>query len=506
MNLRPYQQDCLNKTLEGFQAFRKQLCVLPTGGGKTIIFSHLARQIAPKKTLILAHRDELIQQACDKLHSATGIRAEVEKAEQKASLDAPVVVASIQSMTRRLDKYPRDHFGLVVADEAHRAMSDTWQKVLTYFDTRILGVTATPNIQGKKKLGEFFENIAYEISIFELIQKGYLSKISVQAIPISIDLGGVRRVAGDFDENQLAEAIGPWLEKIADAVVKIAQSRKCLAFLPLIATSKLFTYFLQQRGLRAEHIDGQSPDRKAILSDYANGKYQVLSNSMLLIEGYDEPSIDCIVCLRPTQNESLYQQICGRGTRIHPNKKDLLLLDFLWMHERHSLMRPANIFSKSEEEAKFITEQSFKSEDERSIEDLERDYKFEREATLARELASKQAKRNKNVDLMEYCLSLDSTDLIDWEPTMKWHLDPISDGQRSFLEKQGIHVDGLRGKGHASAIIEKIIFRRKANLATVKQVKWLKRFGHHDPANASFEEASAFLDSKFRKNKTVDSI
>jgi superfamily II DNA or RNA helicase len=343
MQLRGYQETAVASILAGFQEFDRQLAVMPTGAGKTIVFSKLAEAMQPRRSLILAHREELIEQAVDKIAKSTGIFAQVEKAEQRASLMSPVVVASIQTLmgAQRRERWPRDHFAQIVVDEAHHALADSYQKVLRHFTGKVLGVTATPDRGDKRNLGQYFENVAFEITMFDLIKQGYLSPVKVKALPVEIDLKNVKSVAGDYSADDLGTALTPYLRSIAKALRDHASFRKCLVFLPLIATSKTFTDICQQEGLSAAHIDGTSEDRKEILARFADGEFDILNNAMLLTEGYDDPSIDCIVVLRPTRSRSLYAQMVGRGTRVHPAKDDLLVLDFLWLHEKHNLVRPA---------------------------------------------------------------------------------------------------------------------------------------------------------------------
>ena len=306
--LRPYQQEAIDKTFQGFREFRKQLGVAPTGSGKTICFAYMAQQTQPEKTLILAHRGELLTQAIDKIRKTTGIDADLEKAEDYACREAPVVVASVQSMIRRYQSWPKDHFGLIVVDEAHHTLSKTYLDVLNHFNgTKIIGVTATPDRGDRKNLGRFYENVAFDISLKKLIKDGFLAPIKIKSLPIEVDLSEVRtKTTGDYDENDLDRAVRPILEETAQVVAREAGDRKILVFLPLIATSKDFTAMLLDHGLKACHVDGKSPDRAQILEDYKNDKYRVLCNSMLLTEGYDEPSIDTIVMLRPTQSRPLF--------------------------------------------------------------------------------------------------------------------------------------------------------------------------------------------------------
>ena len=356
--LRGYQIAAVEAISEGFRTYNRQLLVAATGAGKTQIFCEVIRRSQPGKALVLCHREELVEQARRRLETF-GIKADVEQGDAHATPDAPAVVASVQTLMRdtRLTRWRPDHFGMVVADEAHRAMSDSWQKVLQYFDesARVLGASATPERSDKKSLGRYFENIAYEIGLLDLIRQNWLAPIQVKTVPLQIDLGDCRTTAGDWNAEDVGHALEPYLERIASVLYE-HRHRKILVFLPLIAISQQLARLCRLRGMAAEHIDGQSGDRQAILERFKRGKTTLLTNAMLLTEGFDEPSIDCVVCLRPTQVRSLYSQIVGRGTRIYPGKDHLLLLDFLWLAEEHNLIKPAHLVAGDEEEAKAITD------------------------------------------------------------------------------------------------------------------------------------------------------
>jgi superfamily II DNA or RNA helicase len=356
---RGYQIDGRENTFKAFaEGYRKVLIVLPTGAGKTIVFASIAARVVRKhRVLILCHREELIQQAAAKVALVTGIQPEIEKAEQTASLEAPIVIASVQSMHRRRTKYPEDHFGLVICDEAHHALSGEWQAVLKHFDAyaRVLGVTATPHRGDRRNMGEYFEQIAFELPLFTLINDGFLSRILIESVPLGADLTPVSRSGGDFNAAQVDQALAPVLDKAAAAIAEKCRDRQTLVFLPLIRTSLEFKERLLKCGLRAEHVDGESENRKDILQRFERGEIQVLCNSSLLTEGYDCPSVSAVVILRPTRSRALYQQMVGRGTRVHPGKENLLLLDFIYQYERHDLIKPAHLVAKSDEEAEEIS-------------------------------------------------------------------------------------------------------------------------------------------------------
>lgn len=504
--LRPYQEQFVSTTLGKFRDHSKLLGVAPTGSGKTVMFSSMAEQMHPVRTLILAHREELLTQAQDKLFRSTGLAAQIEKAEHRASHQADVVVASVQTLMRdkRLQRWPRDHFGLVVVDEAHRVLADSYQKVLSHFDpyAKVLGVTATPDRGDKRNLGEYFEDISFEIGLHELIKQKYLSPIAVRTVPIQINLAGVRTTAGDYNDADLGNAIEPFLESIVGELGAAIGNRKTLVFLPLVRTSKMFVDLCRRAGLTAEHVDGTSSDRKEILDAYARGEFQILCNSMLLTEGFDEPSVSCVICLRPTKIRALYSQIIGRGTRIHPGKDNLLVLDFLWMTEKHSLVRPAHLVAPSEE----IAQQMVAMSEDAAGEDLEQDLmemvsdaKEARERKLAEELEANAKRKSKLIDPIEFALSLHEVDLADWEPTMRWHRDPPSDGQLRALKQFGFDPAAVPSKGYASVILDRIFSRRELNLATPKQLHWLRKTGHPQPELATFAEARTWLDQQFNR-------
>ncbi|MEL0098640.1 MAG: helicase-related protein, partial [Opitutae bacterium] len=289
-----------------------------------------------------------------------------------------------------------------------------------------------------------------------------------------------------------------YLPNIVQQLLTHARHRKILVFLPLIATSKKFAALCNKAGLKAKHLDGQSENRREILNEFSMDGFQVLCNAMLLTEGYDEPDVDCVVILRPTRSRPLFCQMVGRGTRVSEFKEDLLLLDFLWNHEKHNLIRPAHLIAETEDTAKLITKQLERNsrggkQEELDLQDLATEANLEREEKLAEELKANAKRKASERDVLEFCLSLHKPNLADFEPTMKWESEPMSEAQRALLEKNGVNPDGVKGAGHASKLIDLIISRSKMNLATPKQVRLMRRFGHKSPESASFDEASAFI-------------
>lgn len=501
MKLRGYQEQCVDAVERGFGNFSKQLAVLPTGGGKTIVFSALASRRQPGRTLILAHRRELVDQAAKKLEASTGIRASVEMAEDRACLTAPVVVASVQSMLARLERWPQDHFSLVVCDESHHVLSDSWQRVLKHFDgwADVLGVTATPDRGDKRNLGQYFENVAFEVGLFDLVKAGYLSKISILPVPIQIDLAGVGSSAGDYDSDDLGHAIEPYLDEIACAIRDKAAFKRTLVFVPLKATSHKFVEACRRAGLTAEHVDGESPDRAEILARFANCEFEVLSNAMLLTEGYDDPGIECVVVLRLTRSRALYSQMIGRGTRICEGKNGLLVLDFLWMHEKHQLIRPAHLVARSDDEAEMMTREAFdrsaggEKQEEFDLEGLASDVQAMREKKIREEIAKHKHKRGELIDAAEWAVKHGKASLADWEPSMGWESKELTEAQITALKRNHIDPDTVRGRGHAVQIIGEIMKGQRLVLASVAQRMRMKQCGVPNWETATAEDARKFF-------------
>lgn len=502
--LRPYQAEAKQAILSAWdEGYRKTLLVLPTGCGKTVVFSSVTENQVNKghRVLIMAHRGELLDQAADKLKEASGLDSVLEKAES-TSLGSflPVTVGSVQSLAqeKRLARFPNDYFQDIIVDEAHHCLSDSYKRVLDHFpDANILGVTATPDRGDMKNLGEFFDSKAYEYSMTEAIREGYLCPIKAQMIPLELDIADVGISSGDFSAGEIGHALEPYLQQIAAEMANYCRGRKTVVFLPLIATSQKFCAMLNDAGLRAAEVNGNSDDRSEVLSDFEAGKYDVLCNSMLLTEGWDCPSVDCIVVLRPTKIRSLYQQMVGRGMRLSPGKTELLLLDFLWMTERHDLCRPSALISKDETIAKKIDERMMEDADGFDLieaeEQAERDILAERESALAKQLAEMRGKKRKLVDPLQYALSIAAEDLTSYVPTFAWEMAPPSEKQIAFLERRGIFADSVRNAGLASLLIDRLQRRQQMGLATPKQIRCLERYGFRQVGTWAFEDASSLI-------------
>ena len=503
--LRPYQQQARDRIHAEWDAgHTRTLLVLPTGTGKTIVFASVAAdQVrAGDRVLILAHRGELLEQAADKLRRATGLGSAVEKAESTC-LDSwfRVVVGSVQTLQRtaRLERFPHDYFGTIIIDEAHHAITDGYRRILDYFgDAKVLGVTATPDRGDMRNLGEVFDSLAFEYKLTDAIKEGYLCRILAQTIPLQLDITSVTMSGGDYAVGDLGTALDPYLEQIAAEMARRCKSRKTVVFLPLIKTSQKFRDLLNAHGFRAAEVNGQSDDRRQVLADFDAGKYNVLCNSMLLTEGWDCPSVDCVVVLRPTKVRSLYSQMVGRGTRLSPGKTDLLLLDFLWMTDKHELCRPADLVCEDRTVARQMTEHLAETGCPEDIEEAaaqaSEDVVAQREEALAKQLEEQRRKKAKLVDPLQYEMSIQAEDLAGYVPAFGWEAGPPSEQQTAALEKLGILPDAVESAGKAALLLDRLNKRRDEGLTTPKQIRCLEKYGFQHVGTWSFEAARHMID------------
>ena len=503
--LRPYQQQARDRIHAEWDAgHTRTLLVLPTGTGKTIVFASVAAdQVrAGDRVLILAHRGELLEQAADKLQRSTGLVSAVEKAESTC-LDSwfRVVVGSVQTLQRtaRLERFPQDYFGTIIIDEAHHAITDGYRRILDYFSgAKVLGVTATPDRGDMRNLGEVFDSLAFEYKLTDAIKEGYLCKIMAQTVPLQLDISSVTMSGGDYAVGDLGTALDPYLEQIAAEMARRCKSRKTVVFLPLIKTSQKFRDLLNTYGFRAAEVNGQSDDRRQVLADFDAGKYNVLCNSMLLTEGWDCPSVDCVVVLRPTKVRSLYSQMVGRGTRLSPGKTDLLLLDFLWMTDKHELCRPADLVCEDRTVARQMTEHLAESGCPEDIEEAaaqaSEDVVAQREEALAKQLEEQRRKKAKLVDPLQYEMSIQAEDLAGYVPAFGWEAGPPSEQQTAALEKLGILPDAVESAGKAALLLDRLNKRRDEGLTTPKQIRCLEKYGFQHVGTWSFEAARHMID------------
>lgn len=532
MQPRPYQLQAHDAVKAEWDAGRrKTLLVLPTGTGKTIVFCMLSETMVRLgcRILILAHRGELLDQAADKMRQVTGLGCCVEKAEQSAFDEwYRITVGSVQTMMResRLQKFPHDYFDVIIVDEAHHALAETYQRILNHFpNAKVLGVTATPDRGDMRSLGQYFDSIAYSYPLPKAIKDGYLSRIVARTIPINIDLDnakipiygpdgvdkdifdmpvkqkvvayrhGVRQTSGDFNASDIDSVITPYLKQIVEEMKTHCADRKTLVFLPLIRTSQHMRDLLEEAGFRACEVNGDSKDRKEVIDAFAEGKYNVCCNSMLLTEGFDCPSVDCVICLRPTKIRSLYCQIVGRGTRPFPGKKNLLLLDFLWMSQKHDLCRPAYLLAENEHQAAAATKKINEAGADVDLEQMqivaEQEEIHEREAALLKELNRLKKKRGTVTDPVEFAMQIHDESLAKYEPKGLFEQQPASLDQLQKLIQAGIDATKITSTGQADAFLD--VLDKRRSLASPNTVKKLKSYGFRHVETWSKEAAQKMI-------------
>lgn len=533
MELRPYQKDAVDAVFREWESVNSTLIVLPTGAGKTICFSAIAKHVVDSggRVLILAHRGDLLEQAQEKLMISAKLDSSLEKAESHAPLDAEVVVASVQTISReeRLNQYPCDHFTAIIIDEAHHAVNDTYRRIIAYFaGAKLLGVTATPNRSDLRSISDIFETTAFKYDIRTAIDDGWLSNIVVRRCNLEIDISKVSCVAGDYQSNELGEVLEPYLEQIAEQLTDKASDRKILVFVPLVSIGEKFAGILNEHGFRAACVSAKSKDRTEIKEAFDNGALNVVCNAMLWTEGYDNPAVDCIVNLRATRSISLFRQILGRGLRLAPEKENCLVLDFLWHTSRkgYNILSPVDLFIDKADipyaENFLETEEAFEIGE---LDALASGARVDAAAALAKQLRQAQNRHfgnrafreldNDNVIYL-YDAETDNLDTVcidndpalifyfgkerwEWSPTNYWQVDAITQKQMELLSYIGVDMKNLQFKGQASDIISAYMNRKEAGLCSYKQAVALKRRGYKDTEMWSAGSA-AFVLSEIANN------
>lgn len=365
MQLRDYQSEAVEAVENAAErGVRRPLVALPTGTGKTVVFSELIRRRGGR-AIVIAHREELIEQACQKLLMVSpGLEVGVVKAEQD-NYAAPVVVASIQTLSRpsRMERLvgrgaqlglAQEPIRTVVIDEAHHAAARTYREAVAQlggFDLEqgplVVGVTATPERGDRVGLGAVFEEIVYRRELLEMMQAGYLCDLRAVRVQVEVDLDQIRAREGDFAEDELGRALveSSAPEHALVAYRQHAEGRKALVFTPTVELARLMAQAFSEAGIAAGLLTGGTPhqERVATLASFRSGGIQVLANCTVLTEGYDEPSVECLIMARPTKSRPLYLQMIGRGTRRAPGKADCLVIDLLGNSRRHQLMAVATL-------------------------------------------------------------------------------------------------------------------------------------------------------------------
>jgi superfamily II DNA or RNA helicase len=378
MDLRPYQRDCVEAVRAELGRCDSTLVEAATGTGKTVIFTHVAAGVAGR-VVVVAHRDELIRQAVEKLTAVTGEPPGVEMGEERVDEQAlfrkpKVVVTSVQTMSRpaRHARFDPAEFGLVIIDEAHHVVAGTYRRVIDHFRTnpacKVLGVTATPRRADDLALGQVFESVAFSYGIVPAVDDGWLVPVTQQCVKVEgLDFSQVKTLAGDFAEGELDEILTQEavLHKVAAPTVDLAGDRPALVFCCSVKHAELMSAVLNRyKPQSSRWLSGASSkeERHATVDDYKAGRVQFLCNCGLFLEGFDAPGTAAVVMARPTKSIVLYAQVLGRGTRPLPGvvdglgtpqerraaiaaspKPGMLALDFVGNAGRHKIVTAVDV-------------------------------------------------------------------------------------------------------------------------------------------------------------------
>ena len=344
--LRRYQEDCVQQALAVYlkkPRGGRALEVLPTGCGKTIVFNEVIRRLG-LTTLIIAHRQELLQQAAEKylLIDPTAMIGQVGAG--RYEYGKPITVASVQTIARpeHLEQLSQYRYGLVIIDEAHHACSASYRAVLKELsDAFVLGVTATPDRLDGQRIEHIFGKPIYQTSIIDMIEQGYLCDLRAIAVKTETSLDNLHIKAGDYQVEELAGLIDTpeRNQQIVEAYLMHCTGRQGLCFGATIEHARHLAQAFIENGIPSAFVSGETPyqERAQILRDYERGCLQIICNCGVLTEGYDHLATACIILARPTQSRALLVQMIGRGTRLAPGKQDCIILDITDNCLKHSL-------------------------------------------------------------------------------------------------------------------------------------------------------------------------
>ncbi len=511
MNLWPYQLAAADAIFKEWQDNDSTLVVMPTGGGKTILFADVIRRVFPRRALVIAHREELIFQARDKIQRVTGLSADVEMGEYRADGGlfgaSRVVVSTIQTQCSggdgggRMSKFDPQRFGVLIIDEAHHATSPTYRRVIDYYRTnpalKVLGVTATPDRADEEALGQVFQSVAFDYEVLDAIHDGWLVPIEQQMVHVEgLDYSSIRTTAGDLNGGDLAAVMEAEknLQQMASASLEIIQrlgahgvSRptlpRALVFTASVKAAEMMAeIFNRHRAGMASWVCGKTDreERRRVLADFAAGKLQVVCNCGVLTEGFDDPGVEVIIMGRPTKSRSLYSQMVGRSTRPLPGvvdgpetaderraaiaasaKPSCLVVDFVGNAGKHKLVTSADILGGkvSEEAVELAVMQARKAGG--PVKMAEALDEAEAELQEQKRLAE-AARRARLVATARFTTqSVDPFDVLHLDPVKPrgWdNVKQLTEKQRSLLAKQGINPDNLSFSQGKQLIAE--IFRR----------------------------------------------
>lgn len=532
MNLRPYQVEAVTGVIDSIVGSKSALVVMPTGTGKTVCFAHIARQ-RQGRVMVIAHREELVQQAADKIRTVTGQSPDIEMAEYKAGrmYKSPVVVASVQTLCARMgsldrmQKFEPHEFDLLVIDEAHHATADSYRRVISHFTKnaklRVVGFTATPDRTDKAALGMVFESVAYKYEIMQAMDDGWLCPIETQQVIVKdMDFSHVRTVAGDLNQGELASIMEQEkvLHKVVTPTIEIAKGRRTLVFASSVAHADRMAEIFNRHGVSAAIVHGGTfkDERRRILNAYNDGKIQVLCNCGVATEGFDSPGIEVVAIARPTTSRALYTQMVGRGTRVLPGvvdgiqdaearrqaiarsgKPSMLTIDFVGNAGKHKLVCAADVLGGKYDDEVVKEAKRQMVEAGKPMDVIEA---LEQAAKAVLDKRKEDAAKNKRTLVtarVDYEMQrVDAFSIFRISATRVAAAAkitaPLTVAQEAMLRRNGIDTTGLP-VAHCRALYNEILRRIKAKRCTYKQASLLRRFGYE--TDVSFREASRIIDT-----------
>ncbi len=521
MKMRPYQDESVRRIEAEWQTNRSTLLVLPTGAGKTVTFAEVIRRAFPRRALVLAHRRELVYQACDKIAAITGWRVDIEMGDSRADMGClfggpRVVVSTIQTQSSggdgagRMTRFDPRLFGVVVVDEGHHSTSPQWKRVLDWYtkgnpDIRVLGVTATPDRADEESLGQVYDTVAFDYEISDAIKDGWLLPVVQQMVHVEgLDFSQCRTTAGDLNGSDLARVMEyeENLHRIVAPSIEIIGNKRTLVFTASVPhAERMAEMFNRHREGMAAWVCGETPEdeRKRILDDFKSGRVQVVCNCAVLTEGFDNPAVEVVIMARPTKSRSLYAQMAGRALRpadsiahklnnhesgddrralIEASEKpSARIVDFVGNSGRHKLCTSVDILGgKVSEEVREMAIRKLQDGQPLRV-DQALDAAAEEELRQKEREAARRARLTARAKFSTQ--TINPFDVFDVKPVAERGWDrgkQLSEGQANVLRKQGIDPDTLP-YGQARQILNELFRRWDAGMCTFGQAKILRKRG-----------------------------
>jgi len=546
MKLRDYQQAAVDAVLKSWQTNKSCLLVLPTGCGKTVVFGEVIRRRlteAGGHAMVLAHREELIAQAEEKVAALTGASVDIEMGPRQVPMmfDKPIlpatVVSSVQTqITGRMNKFDPADFSTLVIDEAHHATSKSYRKCAEHYlenpSCRLLGVTATPDRADETALGTVFNTVAYEYSVDQAIRDGWLVPIRQKMVTVgTLDFSQVSTTAGDFNQAELGDILEEErnLHGIASPTIDICGERRAIVFATTVRQAERLAEIINRHADEnanvghAEWLCGKTPkmERKNILDRFRAGTTQFLVNVGVLTEGFDDAGVEVVVMARPTKSRALYSQMAGRATRPaadiaaklgdtdrdrrlrlirESSKPSCLIVDFVGNSGRHKLVSVLDILGgkeldPDEEEAQRIVRRKCEEAGEEGL-DTQEELANAREEVKRRKIEDAKRRAFIRVTAKYTTVSIDPFNVYDLAPMTVQERCALDRRTATFKQRRicreliGIDPDRLR-YSEIKGVIDAYFGRRERGLSTLRQTKFLRKHGVMMPM--SFKEASATI-------------